>query len=246
MPTSSTPPLIDIFFSNCASESRWYYTGYTFLTQVVNSLIYEPRRDLVNSHGPDNNSIGIYISADGVVYKDALFQGSHPSQIILVPLRLGVHAFNRAYVPPMQMLFSIPQFLGIIGGRPSASYFFVGHHEENLFYLDPHTNQPYTEFTPANPENIPEGSVRTYMQSLISSFVPPAIGRMSMTQIDPSLTLGFYCHDEADFNNLEESIRTLLPHTRDVPSLLTFGDVTPNYEDNPSGEDIVTFNEDDF
>lgn len=198
--------------------------------------------DLIKSHGPDNNSIDIYISTDGVVYKDALFTPPHRSQIILVPLRLGVHTFNRAYIPALQMLFSIPQFLGIIGGRPSASYFFIGHHDETLFYLDPHTNQYYTEFNPADPNDLSKATAT----NLLSSFVPFDIGRMSISQIDPSLTLGFYCHDLTDFENLEDSIRTLIPHTRDVPSLLTFEDVTPNYEAQSESGDIISFHEDDF
>lgn len=198
--------------------------------------------DLIELHGPDNNSIDIYISSDAVVYRDKLFRAPRRSQIILVPLRLGVHTFNRAYVPALQMLFSIPQFLGIIGGRPSASYFFIGHHDESLFYLDPHTNQQYTQFNPPNPNDL----TRAAPSELLSSFVPPEVGRMSISQIDPSLTLGFYCHDQADFANLEESIKTLLPHTRDVPTLLTFEDVTPDYENHSESGDIISFHEDDF
>lgn len=198
--------------------------------------------DLLELHQPDNNSVGIYISTDGVVYKDSLFKPPHRAQIILVPLRLGVHAFNRAYVPALQMLFSIPQFLGIIGGRPSASYFFIGHHDETLFYLDPHTNQACPNFYPEDPNDLTKASPA----SLLASFVPPDIGRMSVSQIDPSLTLGFYCHDQTDFANLEESIKTLLPHTRDVPTLLTFEDVTPDYEAHSESGDIISFHEDDF
>lgn len=200
----------------------------------------------MESHSPDHNSIGIYISTDGVVYRDGLFKGPHKSQIILIPLRLGVHTFNRAYIPSMQMLFSIPQFLGVIGGRPSSSYYFIGHHEDSLFYLDPHTNQAYVDFTPTEPQELVKDSVRSSILSLLSTYQPKEVGRMPMANIDPSLTLGFYCHDEEDFNNMRDSIKQLLPHSRDLPAILTFADVTPNYEESGKDDEIINFSEDDF
>lgn len=213
---------------------------------VLISFLWPSCSDLVALHEPDNHAVGIYISSDGVIYKDKLFQGPHRSQIILVPLRLGVHVFNKAYMPSVQMLFSIPQFLGIIGGRPSASYFFIGHHEDNLFYLDPHTNQTAVDFTPAQPEELVKESVASSMSALLASYQPTEVGRMPLAQIDPSLTLGFYCHDALDFENLEETVRTLLPHSHQLPALFSFDDVTPDYESHSASHDIISFTEDDF
>ena len=175
-----------------------------------------------------------------------MFKGTQKSQVILVPLRLGVHAFNKAYIPSVQMLFSIPQFLGVIGGRPSASYFFIGHHEGTLFYLDPHTNQPYIDFTPEAPDSLVKDSVRESMQTLLATYRPNEVGRMPITAIDPSLTLGFYCNDLDDFTALEQAITLLIPHSRDLPALFTFDLVTPDYETHSASGDIIEFSEDDF
>lgn len=38
----------------------------------------------------------------------------------------------------MKALYTLPQSIGIAGGRPSSSYYFVGSQADNLFYLDPH------------------------------------------------------------------------------------------------------------
>ncbi|KAG6872292.1 hypothetical protein C0995_011188, partial [Termitomyces sp. Mi166 len=40
------------------------------------------------------------------------------------------------------MLYTFPQSVGIAGGRPSSSYYFVGSQSNNLFYLDLHHTRP--------------------------------------------------------------------------------------------------------
>jgi len=49
------------------------------------------------------------------------------------------------------MLFTFPQSVGIAGGRPSSSYYFVGSQAESLFYLDPHHARPTIPFRPPPP-----------------------------------------------------------------------------------------------
>ena len=41
-----------------------------------------------------------------------------------------------------QALFTFPQSVGIAGGRPSSSYYFVASQANSLFYLDPHFTRP--------------------------------------------------------------------------------------------------------
>lgn len=41
-----------------------------------------------------------------------------------------------------QALFTFPQSVGIAGGRPSSSYYFVASQASSLFYLDPHLTRP--------------------------------------------------------------------------------------------------------
>lgn len=41
-----------------------------------------------------------------------------------------------------QAIFQFPQSMGIAGGRPSSSYYFVGTQANSLFYIDPHHPRP--------------------------------------------------------------------------------------------------------
>ncbi len=50
----------------------------------------------------------------------------HPV-IILVPVRLGIQCLNPIYIPTLKAFFSFPQCLGVIGGKPHSSFYFVGY-----------------------------------------------------------------------------------------------------------------------
>jgi cysteine protease ATG4 len=50
----------------------------------------------------------------------------HPV-IILVPVRLGIQCLNPIYIPTLKSFFSFPQCLGVIGGKPHSSFYFVGY-----------------------------------------------------------------------------------------------------------------------
>ena len=49
---------------------------------------------------------------------------------------------SHRYAPVLRAVLALPQSLGIIGGRPMQSHYFVGCAGGRLLYLDPHTVQP--------------------------------------------------------------------------------------------------------
>ncbi|WVO18447.1 hypothetical protein L204_106164 [Cryptococcus depauperatus] len=62
--------------------------------------------------------------------------------LVLVGVRLGLDEVNPIYYDSIKALFTFPQSVGIAGGRPSSSYYFIGTQANSLFYLDPHTTRP--------------------------------------------------------------------------------------------------------
>lgn len=62
--------------------------------------------------------------------------------LILIGIRLGLDGVNPIYYDSIKSLFTFPQSVGIAGGRPSSSYYFVGSQASSLFYLDPHFTRP--------------------------------------------------------------------------------------------------------
>jgi len=54
-------------------------------------------------------------------------EGEWKPLLILIPLRLGLDTLNPDYIPAVKEVFQYPQSLGIIGGRPRSSLYFVGY-----------------------------------------------------------------------------------------------------------------------
>ena len=79
----------------------------------------------------------------------------------------------------------MPQSVGIAGGRPSSSHYFIGHQGEQFFYLDPHSTRPALPLDPS-PEDIASCHTRR-------------VRRVGMEEMDPSMLLGFLVRTREEF-----------------------------------------------
>ncbi|KAJ6491180.1 hypothetical protein C8R45DRAFT_1213193 [Mycena sanguinolenta] len=75
--------------------------------------------------------------------------------LLLLGIRLGLDGVNPIYYETVKRLYTFPQSVGIAGGRPSSSYYFVGVQGDGLFYLDPHHSRPAVPLRPLVSEGIP-------------------------------------------------------------------------------------------
>lgn len=98
--------------------------------------------------------------------------------LILLPTRLGIDNINPYYHPSLFHLLSLPQSVGIAGGKPSSSYYFFGYEGTRLLYLDPHFAQ------------LSSGPYHT------TKYLALEVGQM-----DPSMLVGFLIRDETEYDH---------------------------------------------
>ncbi|KAJ7075202.1 peptidase family C54-domain-containing protein [Mycena belliarum] len=72
--------------------------------------------------------------------------------LLLLGMRLGLDGVNPVYHETIKLLYTFPQSVGIAGGRPSSSYYFIGVQGDGLFYLDPHHSRPTVPHRPYFPD----------------------------------------------------------------------------------------------
>ncbi|KAH8727247.1 putative cysteine protease ATG4 [Phaeosphaeriaceae sp. PMI808] len=116
-------------------------------------------QDLVNKY--KEAGLKVYLSGDGAdVYEDKLRQiaedenGQWQPTLILVGTRLGIDKITPVYWEALKASLQIPQSMGIAGGRPSASHYFVGVQGNNFYYLDPHSTRPLLPYrAPVPPQS---------------------------------------------------------------------------------------------
>ncbi|KIY72637.1 hypothetical protein CYLTODRAFT_367405 [Cylindrobasidium torrendii FP15055 ss-10] len=103
-------------------------------------------------HAFPEAGMGVALAEDSSLYETEVYEasGGHGPRkrwgrrpvLLLLGIRLGLDGVNPVYYETIKMLYTFPQSVGIAGGRPSSSYYFVGSQADNLFYLDPHHARP--------------------------------------------------------------------------------------------------------
>uniref|UniRef100_A0A8C7KU96 Cysteine protease n=1 Tax=Oncorhynchus kisutch TaxID=8019 RepID=A0A8C7KU96_ONCKI len=169
------------------SVGEWY--GPNTVAQVLKKLALFD----------DWNSLAVYVSMDNtVVIEDITTMCPHSQSqsrsdwrplLLVIPLRLGINHINPVYIQALKECFKIPQSCGVLGGKPNLAYYFIGFVGEELIYLDPHTTQSAVES---------EAGSGVDDQSYHCLRSPR---RMKITNLDPSVALGFFCKSEDDFDS---------------------------------------------
>ncbi|UZJ54631.1 hypothetical protein CBS101457_003951 [Exobasidium rhododendri] len=172
--------------------------------------------------------IGVSLATDGVIYlnqvkaqaqvarevEDGKNRSASPWDrpvLILIGVRLGLDGVHPMYHDSIKAIFSFPQSVGIAGGRPSSSYYFVGYQGDSLFYLDPHhvrATVPFRHPPPAM-ENDKDWWTQAFSEADLSSYHSDRPKRMPMKSLDPSMLLGFLIKDQSSLRDFVDRVKAL-------------------------------------
>ncbi|KAE8131147.1 putative cysteine protease atg4 [Aspergillus pseudotamarii] len=149
----------------------------------------------------------VYVTNDtSDVYEDSFLRvarngsGSIQPTLILLGTRLGIDNVTPVYWDGLKAVLQLPQSIGIAGGRPSASHYFIGTQGSHLFYLDPHTTRP------ALPYSI-DG--RFLSKEETSTYHTRRLRRIHIQDMDPSMLIGFLVKNEDDWEDWKGRIGSI-------------------------------------
>ncbi|KAL2816864.1 hypothetical protein BDW59DRAFT_153031, partial [Aspergillus cavernicola] len=155
----------------------------------------------------NQSTLQVYITDDNSdVYEDKFMSVSKNNQgivrptLILLGLRLGIDRVTTVYWEGLKDMLKFPQSVGIAGGRPSASHYFVGVQGSHFFYLDPHSTRPAVRYCKA-------GDV--YTEEEVDTYHTRRLRRLHIRDMDPSMLIGFLIRDEDDWEDWKDRVTSV-------------------------------------
>lgn len=191
------------------------------------------------------HSAGLRVYArpdDGDVYADSVIATATQKDpndhfqptLIVLGIRLGIDRITPVYHAALKAALEMPQSVGIAGGRPSSSHYFIGHQADHFFYLDPHSTRP------ALPQHLAPEDIETCHTRRLR--------RLQMTEMDPSMLLGFLVRSREEFDEwrrkVAETEGKAIIHVHDREPKYATGTERPEAVDEVETWDEATGDED--
>lgn len=137
---------------------------------------------------------------DSDVYADSLFaiasqkdaNNEFQPTLIVLGIRLGIDRITPVYHTGLKAILEMPQCVGIAGGRPSSSHYFIGHQSDQFFYLDPHSTRPALSPQPTQAE--------------IETCHTRRVRRLGLAEMDPSMLIGFLIRSKQEFQEWRKAL----------------------------------------
>ncbi|KAL3290782.1 cysteine protease atg4 [Colletotrichum asianum] len=157
------------------------------------------------TNAQEQPSLRVYSTGDGPdVYEDKFMKIAKPDgtrfhpTLILVGTRLGIDKITPVYWDALIAALQMPQSVGIAGGRPSASHYFVGAQGSFLFYLDPHHTRPALPY---------HSDPSRYTDADIDTAHTRRLRRLHVREMDPSMLIGFLIKDDDDWSEWRRNVK---------------------------------------
>lgn len=176
------------------------HTVRTLLPATRTARLTALDRVLTDRHSPA--SLRVYARPDDSdVYIDSLLataaqksaDDAFQPTLIVLGVRLGIDRITPVYHAALKQALQMPQSVGIAGGRPASSHYFIGHQGEQFFYLDPHSTRP------ALPSPLADEDVATCHTRRVR--------RVGIEEMDPSMLLGFLVRTREEFDEWRAAVQ---------------------------------------
>lgn len=206
--------MVELGKKNGKRIGEWYGPGS--VAHVIKEAVKVASKENI-----DLASLHVYVATDCTVYNQDILdecysqegqavpwqKNQSPSKrtkvittwknlILLIPLRLGQDKLNPIYGDCIKAMLSLEWCIGIIGGRPKHSLYFIGYQDDKLIHLDPHYCQDNVD---VNIENFP-----------LNSFHCRSARKMKISKMDPSCCLGFYIPSRTEYERFQKNIHQYL------------------------------------
>lgn len=149
------------------------------------SIVAKSIRDISNEKENKDN-----LKFNVIVYPEEYDAKRCANTLLLLSIRLGVKKIENIYRDEILKFFKSPNSVGIVGGKRSSSYYFIGlvnnsndgnsDQPERILYLDPHELRQHKN----------------------CDFTPKRIDSIIIDDMEPSVTFAFLIHNEEEYETI--------------------------------------------
>ncbi|CAB3406404.1 unnamed protein product [Caenorhabditis bovis] len=149
-------------------------------------------------------NIAMVLAIDGKIHiRDIEIETRNWSKhlILVVVARLGASEINPVYVSHLKYIFSMERSLGVTGGKPNRSCWFIGCYDDHVIYLDPHVAHEYAPIDVDGPVVDGEtsgGNKRA--KNPEKSYHCQLLSKMHFLDMDPSCAICFSFETREQFD----------------------------------------------
>jgi len=129
------------------------------------------------------------------VFDDKRYKLKHKF-ILFVSVRHGLYSLDEDLFDEVLKIFDIKTNIGLIGGKSSRAFYFIGRCGKNFLFLDPHYVQPTIPLTMFGTDSIHE------------SYQPYNIYYMPINELSPAFSIGFAIKDMENFKMFMEKMKS--------------------------------------
>ena len=174
--------------------------GTIYIEDIINTCFKEEEKKETDIFGFENISYSSFqkseilfdeninndLKSDIYIFNKRRFQFNHKF-IIFVSVRHGLYKLDEEIYEDIFKVFDIETNIGLIGGKKTRAFYFIGKCNRNLLFLDPHYVQP----------TIPLNKFGT--DSIQETYRPNDIYYMPINDLSPSFSIGFAIKDMKNF-----------------------------------------------
>jgi len=158
------------------------------------------------------NKLRIYVAQDCTIFKQDVIDlcckndtnNNFTPCIILVSVRLGGEELNEVYVDTLKAYFQMDLCVGIIGGKPKHSLYFIGYQGDKVIYLDPHLCQPTTLVYSSSSVSSAPNNENAQMNKLLDTSIESACS-YDDAALSPPLSTSFSLSSWSDYETFDNT-----------------------------------------
>ena len=205
-------------FSNgdCDFKVINFDEGTVYIEDIIKECFEEEEEEEKENQNKEEDSKGFeVVSMSNIQKKDILFEEhinkNYKSKLFIandkryilkhkfllfISVRHGLYNLDEEIYDDILKIFDINSNIGLIGGKSSRAFYFIGRCGKNLLFLDPHYVQPTIPLTLFGTDSLHE------------SYRPNNIYYMPINELSPSFSIGFAIKDMKNFKMFMEKMKS--------------------------------------